>query len=550
MAAKGKKKIMSATVDHFCSITGVTADVGERMIEACNGDLQMAVEMHMDGNTGLMLPNSDKGSTSSKSGISNNNTDEVRAPIPQKRELLVEDSPVFGFRGRRPAKSVFDGFRDFQAEARQQEEMLHRSSTATSKHQTLEDLFRPPIDLIFKGTFSSAREEGTGQNRWLMVNIQNVQEFACQTLNRDVWSNSAVRNIVKEHFILWQVYHDSEEGRKYMQFYKVNVWPYIAILDPQTGEKLAEWNKLDHSKFCEYAAEFLSLHPSLDGSVSPPCKSLKQERSIVDASEDAQLQAAIKASLEQEAQSSESEGSGSEYDVDLETFTGSEDESIPSPIKRIKTTDKKPHTSSNLLSKLEKMSDSKNKSKRLPSCTQSSSSSGTSFHNKSLTSLKSDIFSSSQTHMFPSSSKSSTTATSVSTTTAATATITSAADTTTTTTAATTCSTTTTTTSAATSTVPVKEDSAPSWKKHLGSEDDPTTNLMIRFPDGNKQQLSLPCTSTMMALDEYVAEKGYSSEKYELITNFPRRKLSSLNKTVSLKDAGLFPQDTVFVQER
>uniref|UniRef100_A0A0L8HJ46 Uncharacterized protein n=1 Tax=Octopus bimaculoides TaxID=37653 RepID=A0A0L8HJ46_OCTBM len=71
MAARGKKKIVSATVDHFCSITGVTADVGERMIEACNGDLQMAVEMHMDGNTSIMLPNSEKGSTSTKSSISN-----------------------------------------------------------------------------------------------------------------------------------------------------------------------------------------------------------------------------------------------------------------------------------------------------------------------------------------------------------------------------------------------------------------------------------------------------------------------------------------------
>ncbi|XP_014772020.1 UBX domain-containing protein 7 isoform X1 [Octopus bimaculoides] len=523
MAARGKKKIVSATVDHFCSITGVTADVGERMIEACNGDLQMAVEMHMDGNTSIMLPNSEKGSTSTKSSISNN-TDDVRAPIPQKREILVEDAPVFvqkmmnadsiGFRGRRPAKSVFDGFRDFQAEARQQEEMLHRSSTITSKHQTLEDLFRPPIDLIFKGTFASAREEGTNQNRWLMVNIQNVQEFACQTLNRDVWSNSAVRNIVKEHFILWQVYHDSEEGRKYMQFYKVNIWPYIAILDPQTGEKLVEWNKLDHSKFCEYAAEFLSLHPSLDGSVSPPHKSSKQEMSIVDASEDAQMQAAIKASLEQDAHSSESEGSESEYDIDLETFTGSEEESVPSPVKRIKTSERKSHGSSNLLSKLEKVSESKNKSKRVP-CTQSSSSSATVY--KSLTTLKSPIFSSSQTTELPCSSKQSTATTTASTTASS------------------------------------KQDgtaSSSSWKAYLGSKDDPVTNLMIRFPDGNKQQLSLPCTSPLLALEEYVKEKGYSNEKYELITNFPRRKLSTYDRNLSLKDAGLFPQDTVFVQER
>ena len=32
-----------------------------------------------------------------------------------------------------------------------------------------------------------------------------------------------------------QVYHDSEEGKKYRQFYKVNDWPYVAVLDPRTG---------------------------------------------------------------------------------------------------------------------------------------------------------------------------------------------------------------------------------------------------------------------------------------------------------------------------
>lgn len=50
-----------------------------------------------------------------------------------------------------------------------------------------------------------ARDSGTADGRWLMVNVQNVQEFACQALNRDVWSNSAVKAIIKQHFVFWQV---------------------------------------------------------------------------------------------------------------------------------------------------------------------------------------------------------------------------------------------------------------------------------------------------------------------------------------------------------
>jgi len=45
-------------------------------------------------------------------------SDEIRAPIPQKREQLVEEQQHgFGYAiRRRAATSVFDGFRDFQAE--------------------------------------------------------------------------------------------------------------------------------------------------------------------------------------------------------------------------------------------------------------------------------------------------------------------------------------------------------------------------------------------------------------------------------------------------
>jgi len=38
-----------------------------------------------------------------------------------------------------------------------------------------------------------------------MVNVQNVMEFSCQILNRDVWSNKAIKTVIKEHFIFWQV---------------------------------------------------------------------------------------------------------------------------------------------------------------------------------------------------------------------------------------------------------------------------------------------------------------------------------------------------------
>jgi thioredoxin-related protein len=54
-----------------------------------------------------------------------------------------------------------------------------------------------------------AKIAGEQEGKWLIVNIQDSKEFKCQQLNRDVWSNEAVRNIMAENFLLWQVITDT-----------------------------------------------------------------------------------------------------------------------------------------------------------------------------------------------------------------------------------------------------------------------------------------------------------------------------------------------------
>ena len=52
------------------------------------------------------------------------------------------------------------------------------------------------------------------------------------------------------------------------------------------------------------------------------------------------------------------------------------------------------------------------------------------------------------------------------------------------------------------------------------------------------------------AVLKYVNGKGFPPDKYELMANFPKRLLLSMEATMTLKEAGLFPQDTIFVQAR
>lgn len=63
------------------------------------------------------------------------------------------------------------------------------------------------------------------------------------SLHYAVWAHFKFSLYSIVHFLLLQVYHDSEEGQRYIQFYKLNKFPYISILDPRTGECLwrADW---------------------------------------------------------------------------------------------------------------------------------------------------------------------------------------------------------------------------------------------------------------------------------------------------------------------
>lgn len=59
------------------------------------------------------------------------------------------------------------------------------------------------LSLIF---VLQARDEGKSRGLWLLVNVQNQEDFECHKLNRDVWANDNVRALLKDTFLLWQVW--------------------------------------------------------------------------------------------------------------------------------------------------------------------------------------------------------------------------------------------------------------------------------------------------------------------------------------------------------
>ena len=181
-------------------------------------------------------------------------------------------------------------------------------SAQNSRSQRLADLFRPPYELISRLTWDEAREEGKDMKKWILVNVQDMSDFNCQALNRDIWKDTAVRELVAENFIFLQYSKDDVLARDYLNFYfrdheNQQCYPHVAIVDPRTGEQVKVWSGTpfpDAADFHSQLAEFLDRY-SLNANVkNPVVKSKSRQPQAVDVdrmTEDEMLQMALKNSL-------------------------------------------------------------------------------------------------------------------------------------------------------------------------------------------------------------------------------------------------------------
>eukprot|EP01083_Nonionella_stella_P284134 967109_1 len=131
--------------------------------------------------------------------------------------------------------------------------------------QKLSEMFAAPTHLMhIGGGFQGARNVAKDSRRWLLVNLQSDEDFACHALNRDVWRDELVENLVREGFVFWQSVNTSQDGRTYAQRYGVHSFPHIAIIDPRTARLMYQkdgWtqeNPMTAEKFAELAVDFCS----------------------------------------------------------------------------------------------------------------------------------------------------------------------------------------------------------------------------------------------------------------------------------------------------
>ncbi|KAG5531950.1 hypothetical protein RHGRI_026529 [Rhododendron griersonianum] len=273
-------------------------------------------------------PRADQSSGGLKEDIVDGNAgqddiDGVRAPIPVKREVLYDNAILYGPRmgySTHEAHSVVP-FRNFNEEMKRAGVWDQGgTSVGDSSQDNLASLYRPPFALMHHGPFEKwalgcwswnpdlgknsvgnkyiyilngnafmnlssmlsfgahdphlqAKDAAKFQDKWFLVNVQSTKEFSSHMLNRDTWANEAVAQTISSNFIFWQVYDDTEEGRKVSTYYKLDSFPVILVIDPITGQKMRSWRGM-------VQAESLleNLLPFLDGSPKDHHVSLSHKR--------------------------------------------------------------------------------------------------------------------------------------------------------------------------------------------------------------------------------------------------------------------------------
>ncbi|KAH6619408.1 hypothetical protein B0J18DRAFT_434015 [Chaetomium sp. MPI-SDFR-AT-0129] len=179
-----------------------------------------------------------------------------------------------------------------------------------SRASRLADLFRPPHDLMSRFSWDEARDEGKEEQKWILVNLQDMSDFNCQALNRDIWKDEAIKSLVRENFIFLQYDKNDYAAEQYITFYlpneghqNPNNFPHVSIIDPRTGEQVKVFSGIPFPSALDFhaqLAEFLDRYSLSAHSKNPVSKAKRPERAVnVDRmTEEEMLEMALQNSLD------------------------------------------------------------------------------------------------------------------------------------------------------------------------------------------------------------------------------------------------------------
>jgi UBX domain-containing protein 7 len=235
-------------VSQFLAFTGsADTDRAVSYLEMSNGNLETAVGLYMEhqgGGAGAGMGGGAASAAAAAGGFGGGGGDDIRAPDATRTMRLMDDighgggmmgagmaaHPYMGLdpilqqqlassafardvinNAAEAADAALDASMGDGNENDSDDENEVGGEIEESKRSSpppvagLADMFAAPKHLMFtEGGFEGARTMAKDTKRWLLVNLQRDSEFSCHALNRDVWRDELVENLIREGFVFWQ----------------------------------------------------------------------------------------------------------------------------------------------------------------------------------------------------------------------------------------------------------------------------------------------------------------------------------------------------------
>jgi hypothetical protein len=97
----------------------------------------------------------------------------------------------------------------------------------------LSSVFDPPHHILHKdGGFEGALLHARESHRLLLVNLQQYPGFGCYAINRDIWRDELIQNLIEARFVFWQSTADTRDATAYAQHFRVSHFPHVAVMNP------------------------------------------------------------------------------------------------------------------------------------------------------------------------------------------------------------------------------------------------------------------------------------------------------------------------------
>jgi len=219
--------------------------------------------------------------------------DEVRAPIQAFQDQII--NPDMERRRMQEAIAADQAAMDQRMSFDRPEDLAGASGegpgaapAAGPAGQAINQLFAAPSfnsALPWYEVVQKAKDNG----KMVLVNIQQAEVFASHTLNRDVWSDETIRDIIDGSFFFWQRDDKSTEGQQFCSYYNCgHQLPHICIVDPRTGRRVKGWEGRKWSEphaAAEYLFAFLeqqsmSKSPMMSPESSPAAPPVQQPQEV------------------------------------------------------------------------------------------------------------------------------------------------------------------------------------------------------------------------------------------------------------------------------